>query len=90
MYIFVVGIGNRVDRKELRSIASPGDTTVQDYVFNVTNSDALRDIQELLAIKFCSLTRTPVRTNGTGNFKQNRTRILENINISEKPRVTSY
>ena len=69
MYIFVVGIGNEVDRNELRSIASPDDNTVKDYVFNVTDSDALRDIKEVLAKKLCNL--TSVRTNNTGNLKEN-------------------
>ena len=69
MKIFVVGIGNGVDRKELKSIASPSDKTVQDYVFNVTDSDALRDIKDLLAKKLCNL--TSVRPTNTGNFKEN-------------------
>ena len=55
MYIFVVGIGRNVDRQELRSIASPSDNNILDYVFNVTDFEALRDIKNLLAIKTCEV-----------------------------------
>ena len=35
MYIFVVGIGQEVDRKEMRAIASPGDNTVNNYILPI-------------------------------------------------------
>ncbi len=46
--ILAVGIGNRVDRKELRHLASR-----QEYVFEVDTFQALHSIRDLLAIRTC-------------------------------------
>ena len=64
MYIFVVGIGQEVDRKEMRAIASSGDNVVNNYVFNVSDAGALSDIRNLLAINTCNV--AAVRTTGRG------------------------
>ena len=62
MYIFVIGIGQGVDRGELRAIASPGDDVVKDYVFNVADLDALTGIRNRLAIQTCKV--AALRTRG--------------------------
>ena len=67
IYIFVVGIGQDVDSKELRAIASASDSVVTDYVFNVTDAGALIDITNLLANKTCHVAALRTREIGRDN-----------------------
>lgn len=51
IYIFSVGIGNKVDKEELRAIGSePSD----DFVYDVASFDMLKTIRETLAFKACN------------------------------------
>ena len=62
IHLFAVGVGNRIDIRELYAIAS---RPRQDYAFRVRSFAALDSIKELLAIQTC----TGVRQKFKG-FKQ--------------------
>ena len=48
--MFAIGVGKRVDRQELKDIASDPD---DDYMFMVDDFNALSSITEMLAAKTC-------------------------------------
>lgn len=52
IYMFSIGIGNSVERTELRDIASDPD---DDFVFHVSNFSVLNTIRNILAIKTCAI-----------------------------------
>ncbi|XP_061173470.1 collagen alpha-6(VI) chain-like [Saccostrea echinata] len=51
-FIFAIGVGPFVDKKELKAMASPPQKDL-NFVFNVSTYDALHSIKNLLAIKTC-------------------------------------
>ena len=51
IHLFAVGVGNRIDLRELYAIASKPR---QDYAFRVRSFAALDSIKELLAIQTCT------------------------------------
>ncbi|KAL3865446.1 hypothetical protein ACJMK2_042835 [Sinanodonta woodiana] len=52
IYLFAIGIGESVEREELRDIASDPD---DDFVFQVSDFGALNTIKNILAIKTCAI-----------------------------------
>ena len=50
-HIFAIGVGDKVDEEELKSIAS---TPPEQYVHRVHNYTGLASIKELLAIQTCT------------------------------------
>lgn len=50
--VFVIGIGNQVDEKELAAIAS---TPTDNFMFTIDNFDALQSIKDRLAIRTCKV-----------------------------------
>lgn len=50
--VFVIGIGNQVDEKELAAIAS---TPTDNFMFKIDNFDALQSIKDRLAVRTCKV-----------------------------------
>ncbi|XP_021344236.1 integrin alpha-1-like [Mizuhopecten yessoensis] len=50
IHMFAIGIGSFINRRELRGIASK---PTHDYMFQVSNFQALESIKNILAIKTC-------------------------------------
>ena len=51
IYIFSIGIGDQIDRHEMKAIASE---PAEDFMFEMDNFDALPFIRTILAIETCS------------------------------------
>ena len=51
IYLFVIGIGDQIDRQELRAIASD---PVEDFMFEIDHFDALSSLKSILAIETCN------------------------------------
>lgn len=51
IYLFAIGIGDQIDRHELKAIASE---PTEDFMFEMDNFDVLPSIKTILAIETCS------------------------------------
>ena len=51
IYLFAVGIGDQIDRQELRTIAS---TPSEDFMFEIDHFEALSSIKSILTIETCT------------------------------------
>ncbi|XP_061189713.1 collagen alpha-3(VI) chain-like isoform X2 [Saccostrea echinata] len=62
IYIFSIGIGSRINTRELRMMAT---RPASEYFFRVSDFNALQNIKNILAVRTCRVTPKPTTTTST-------------------------